>query len=137
MPLEILGPVIVIALFMVIMLVHLTNKNKPVSLLDEAAARDFFAVQHPSFDVEEVIVSDDGMSAFLCSKVGQDIGLVHKMGQSRLSRLLNAENLVRFQLSDSEIMLRLSDFTLSCMIIPVSHQEHRLRLEKAFAGLEV
>ena len=59
MPLSILVPMILIALPIVLVLVYLQSKDKPPLQLNETVARSQFILEHPGFEVDDIIVSDD------------------------------------------------------------------------------
>ena len=126
---------ILVALPIVIALVYVQNKNKPARQLDEAAARSQFILEHPGFDVDEVMLSDDGDNAFLFSQSDQGIGLIHRMGQNFLTRILTSENIRKFKIRETDIVLWLADFTLTHLSVQIANPDDRVRLGHTFANL--
>ncbi len=85
MPLEVLGPLVVVGIGAIVLLVHLLGWSK-ARALDEAGAVAALAADFPDAAAARVVLGDDGASALVETSAG--LGLVRAVGVGTLTRVL-------------------------------------------------
>ena len=111
MPLEILALLVVFGVGGVVLAIHMTGGTVDAVVQSSEAAERRFAEDFPELPVGRVIVAADGQTAFL-SIGGNQLGIVHTIGDRFLTRLLTAENPVEVEmLGEAKLLLRLNDIS--------------------------
>ncbi len=116
MPLSILVPMILVGLPVVIGLVWWVNKENSHEVMTVVGAKERFGIDFPNLDIEAVVISDDGRSALLKLFDGEGFGLVHRVGQNYLTRLLDENVLHGFETNEKGVAFNLKDFTLKRVV---------------------
>ncbi len=112
MPLPVLVIIVVFGIALVVACVWLLGLSKPARLADADDARAQFAVSFPATKVEEVLVSADGVAAFLLLGGGRRIGLVEAFGARFITRILRAGDIEPTgSLGESGVRLHFADFS--------------------------
>ena len=110
-------------------------QGAPWQTLPGLAPHDDWATARRVFEVDQVILCDDSENAFLLSNAQREIGLVHKMGQNYLTRVLTSENVEKFATRKTELALQLTDFTLPKVSVTIADAYDMDRLSHAFDNL--
>jgi len=113
MPLEILGPLVVVGIALVVVIVHYSGISRTSGLDHEKQVLRVFNADYPGHNVVECVISTDRSSAFLLSG-GKEIGLVESMGDKFITRLLEVGDIKRVErIGERGVNIRFADFTLS------------------------
>lgn len=112
MPLEILGPLVVVGLLLVIGAVHFSGGSIARNILDEKNAQQRFALDFPDYAAGKVILDANHQTAFLLFRKPEELGLVRKMGHHSLTRLIAPGSVREFGETPEGLKLRLNDVTL-------------------------
>ncbi len=119
---------ILVGLPLVIGIVYWSGRNKDRPALSHEVVSSRFAEDFPAFQSREVIISDDGKSAFLIPADNGPTGLVHTIGQNQLTRILNDELVREAKDSPKGIDLYVNDFTLRHIPFPLADNDRRKRV---------
>lgn len=112
MPLHILALLVVFGIIFIIGVVHYAGGSKQVPPLTSQNAASRFALDFPNFKTGETVVSADGKSVLLLSDHSKNAGLVVRMGNRSLTRLISSRNFKQITLVDDGLEILLRDFTL-------------------------
>jgi hypothetical protein len=133
MPLPLLVVIVVVGIAAVVFAVHMTGGSRSVTLRDEAAARERFAVDHPEIAVTRVWLTADRTAAVL-DLGGGTAGLVHAIGGKFLTRIVGAEDLAGApRASGDRLALRLRDFTWPGAVLNFDRSDDASAVEALFA----
>ena len=105
-----LGLMVASGVALIVFLVHATGGSKVAALSSAEAARQRFADDFPTVATGSVVMTQTGSAAFLPLDDGRT-GLVHAIGDSFLTRLLEAGSVVQAKASGTRLDLRFADFT--------------------------
>ncbi|MEO1001233.1 MAG: hypothetical protein AAFW69_11640 [Pseudomonadota bacterium] len=110
MPLELLGPLVVLGILGVVALVHMTGGSARPGLAGPEHARAAFTAARPEAEVAEVELMPGGQAA-LVTLAGGDAALLWLMGDDPVVRELEPGILTRVEVGRRGLRLHLADFT--------------------------
>lgn len=129
MPLPVLVVLVVVGISLVVACVWFLDLSKPARLADSGDARRQFAVSFPATKVEEVLVSADGVAAFLLLRGGRRIGLVEAFGARFITRIMRHGDIEPTDnLGEAGVKLHFADFSHPRGRYEFSNAEDRDRL---------
>lgn len=105
-----LGLMVASGVALIVFLVHATGGSKVAALSSADAAQQRFADDFPTVATGPVIMTQTSNAAFLPLDDGRT-GLVHAIGDSFLTRLLEPGSVVQAKASGARLDLRFADFT--------------------------
>lgn len=112
MPLEILGPMVVVGIALVVLLVHFSGLSRQNKLASGQLAEDIYLANFPNARPESTFLSKDGGSA-LVKVSARRLGLVVAFGDRFVTRSVSIADLsLTPDRSKQSISLNLDDFTL-------------------------
>ncbi len=112
MPLSILVPLVVVGLIIVISAVHFSGGSAKQTGLNETVATEKILKETQEFDVVDVFITNDGVSALVYSEGKEQVGLVHSIGQNYLTRFINSDFIRDVRTDGEKIDLYVNDATL-------------------------
>jgi len=122
MPLEILGPLVVVGIGGIVLLIHLLGWSATRVLADEAEVAAMLIGDFPEVSVKRVALGDDGASALV--ETAEGLGLVRAMGVGWLTRLLGA-GAASAQVEGDEVHVYMADFGAPEVSIRLADAESR------------
>ncbi|MBU2983581.1 hypothetical protein KO498_17370 [Lentibacter algarum] len=118
MPLEILGPMVVLGIGGIALLMHFVGLSKPFQLTGEHS-RTAWVREVPDDVPTQILIANNQENALLKLASGK-LGLVHVMGADTTARYLTGAT---WHSSNSALTIHLPDFGAPKFTIPLSPQE--------------
>ena len=111
MSLPVLVVLVVVGIAAIVLAVHLTGGTRNALLVDEAAARTRFAVDHPREQPKRACLTATGDAAFLELHGGRT-GIVRSFGGHFLTRVVTASDVARLErAAAASLVVVARDFT--------------------------
>ena len=120
MPLELLGPLVIIGIVAVILVVRQFANTPPRLIQSQQQAREIFRQDFPSVITGSgIFVSTDKTAAlFLLENPADSLGLVTVLGSKHVTRLLGAGDInSMIDLGDGTCQFMLNDFTFPQIVL--------------------
>ena len=114
MPLELLGPLVVLGIGVIVLIVWLLADTKPQRLQNENQIRQIFLDDFPAVQFgSKSVIAKDGNSALLeISSPEKHLGLIVTLGSKHVTRCLAAADCVMLECNDgNRIKLTFPEFT--------------------------
>ncbi len=121
MPLEVLGPLVVVGIGAIVLLVHLLGWSK-ARKLDAAGAVAALASDFPDAEAGRVVLGDDGASALV--ETGAGLGVVRAVGVGTLTRVLGPGAAEARELTDG-VAVAMADFGAPEVRVRLADAERR------------
>lgn len=135
MTLEVLAVMVVIGLPLVIGAVYLFGTNTPDISFDSDAIVGRLREDYPKIDPQMVIFDSASNGALIIQMSNEPVGLVWRMGRKYLTRLLDKETLVSYQISGPILTLKLKELTLRKVSLMIDDDDDITSLRLALDGV--
>ena len=122
MPLELLGPLVLVGIVLVIVVVRQIADTPPRLLQTAEQAREIFLKDYPSVTIGSSIfvTADKTAAVVLPEEPLHTLGLVTVLGSKHVTRLLEAGDILTMEASEGACQLKLNDFTFPHIVLRFS-----------------
>lgn len=131
MTLGVLAAMVAIGLPLVIGAVYFFGNNSPEHEFDAEKTIERLQEDFRDFSPQLVVFDSAGKGALVLQKNGEPLGLVWRMGRKYLTRLLDGETLISYQLNEPMLHLKLHDISLRNINIMVDDEDDMISLRIA------
>ncbi len=113
MPLSVILIIAVLAMAALAALLNRLGYSERAKLTDVTQARILFEKEHPGSEVDQAILSSDGLTALLMLRGdAHSLGLIQSLGDEFLTRILSAGQIARVDKGpDNTLNITFDDFT--------------------------
>jgi len=129
--LGILAAMVAIGLPLVIGAVYFFGNNSPEHEFDSKETIRRLQEDFPDFSPQLVVFDSAGKGALVVQKTGEPLGLVWRMGRKYLTRMLDSETLISYQLNEPMLNLKLREISLRNINIMVDDEDDLISLRIA------
>ena len=124
MPLELLGPLVLVGIVLVVVVVRLTANTPPRLIHTTEQAREILLKDYPAITIgSRIFVTMDKTAAIILPEEPEhSLGLVTVLGSKHVTRLLEARDILLISnLGEGACQLKLNDFTFPGIVLRFSN----------------